>query len=297
MKTLIILLTVISAALTGLRAQGAEPTSAPTDSVTLGGSVYMKKIDEADKACNDGKWFDAERAILDALKAEPTNPSNILLLSNLGMIRYYMGLDSLAIETLNEAHEIAPASVTILANRARIHMATGNEREAYNDYSRIIRLDSLETSARLHHCLLSLRRHDFRTAQRDFGFMERNSPSAIETQIAGAAVLSGTGQYQEAIPYYSRVIKERKERGILRRPRLLLSHDRRASGSVRRHQFGARSESRRRRALSLPRGLEQDAFPPGDAEADARKAVELGVDKARAMQYLSGEATVTHHNR
>lgn len=297
MKALIILLTVVSAILTGLRAQGAEPTSAPTDSVTLGGSVYMKKIDEADKACNDGKWFDAERAILDALKAEPTNPSNILLLSNLGMIRYYMGLDSLAIETLNEAHEIAPASVTILANRARIHMATGKEREAYNDYSRIIRLDSLETSARLHHCLLSLRRHDFRTAQRDFGFMERNSPSAIETQIAGAAVLSGTGQYQEAIPYYSRVIKERKEPeyyGGRAYCYLMTDALQEASDDIN----SALALNPDDGELYLYRAaLNKMRFRPGDAEADARKAVELGVDKARAMQYLSGEATVTHHNR
>lgn len=213
------------------------------------------------------------------------------------MIRYYMGLDSLAIETLNEAHEIAPASVTILANRARIHMATGNEREAYNDYSRIIRLDSLETSARLHHCLLSLRRHDFRTAQRDFGFMERNSPSAIETQIAGAAVLSGTGQYQEAIPYYSRVIKERKEPeyyGGRAYCYLMTDALQEASDDIN----SALALNPDDGELYLYRAaLNKMRFRPGDAEADARKAVELGVDKARAMQYLSGEATVTHHNR
>lgn len=294
MKTPAILLTALLFIISPLGAGAADRQAAPTDSVSIGGSVYMKKIDEADKACSDGKWFDAERAILDALHAEPANPSNILLMSNLGMIRYYMGLDSLALATLDEAHEIAPASVTILSNRARIRLATGMEREAYEDYDRIVRLDSLEMTARLHHCLLALRRHDFRTAQSDFGFMERNKPEGLETQIAGASVLSGTGQYQAAIPYYSRIIKERKEPeyyGGRAYCYLMTDALQEASDDIN----SALALNPDDGELYLYRAaLNKMRFRPADAETDARKAVSLGVDKARAMQYLSGEATGTH---
>lgn len=294
MKTPAILLTALLFIISPLGAGATDHQAAPTDSVSIGGSVYMKKIDEADKACSDGKWFDAERAILDALHTEPANPSNILLMSNLGMIRYYMGLDSLALATLDEAHEIAPASVTILSNRARIRLATGMEGEAYDDYDRIVRLDSLEMTARLHHCLLALRRHDFRTAQSDFGFMERNKPEGLETQIAGASVLSGTGQYQAAIPYYSRIIKERKEPeyyGGRAYCYLMTDALQEASDDIN----SALALNPDDGELYLYRAaLNKMRFRPADAETDARKAVSLGVDKARAMQYLSGEATGTH---
>ena len=104
-------------------------------------SLYFKKIDEADKACAEGLWHEAENALVEALRAEPANPSNVLLISNLGIIRFNMGQDSLAIATLNDAHSMAPASVTILSNRAKVLAANGYDEEAYLDYSRIIELD------------------------------------------------------------------------------------------------------------------------------------------------------------
>ena len=174
-------------------------------------SLYFKKIDEADKACAEGLWHEAENALVEALRAEPANPSNVLLISNLGIIRFNMGQDSLAIATLNDAHSMAPASVTILSNRAKVLAANGYDEEAYLDYSRIIELDSLEISARLPRCLYALRRHDFRTAKSDMEFMEQNFPGKIETEIAGAAVRSGTGDFAGAIPYYSRILLERKD--------------------------------------------------------------------------------------
>lgn len=282
-------LIIVTAIFFPILGHGAERGATPTDSI--GGSLYMQKVDEADKACSDGKWIEAEKALLEALRSEPANPGNILLMSNLGIVRYYMGQDSLAIATLNDAHEMAPSSVTILANRARVLSANGLEREAYKDYDRIIALDSLEMSARLHHCLLALRRHDFRTAKNDFEFLERHYAGEIETQIAGASVLSGTGQYQAAIPYYTRILEKRKEPeyyGGRAYCYLLTNALQEASDDIN----SALALNPEDGELYLYRAaLNKMRYRPADAEADARKAVSLGVDKARAMQYLSGEAT------
>ena len=76
-----------------------------------------------------------------------------------------MGLDSLAIETLNDAHEMAPASVTILSNRSRILLANGHEEEAYLDLDLILQLDSMEITSRFNHCLLALDCDDMTSAQ------------------------------------------------------------------------------------------------------------------------------------
>ena len=90
----------------------------------------MKALAEADKAMSENRWADAEGLILEALRLEPANPSNALLVSNLGMVRFYQGKDAEALETLDEAHDMAPASVTILTDRARVKTGLGKVNEA-----------------------------------------------------------------------------------------------------------------------------------------------------------------------
>lgn len=260
-------------------------------------SLYFKKIDEADKACAEGLWHEAENALVEALRAEPANPSNVLLISNLGIIRFNMGQDSLAIATLNDAHSMAPASVTILSNRAKVLAANGYDDEAYLDYSRIIELDSLEISARLPRCLYALRRHDFRTAKSDMEFMEQNFPGKIETEIAGAAVRSGTGDFAGAIPYYSRILLERKDPEYYSGRAycyLLTGSLQEASDDIN----SALAITPADGELYLYRAaLNKMRYRPADAEADARKAVELGVDKTRATQFLSNQISDTMPKR
>ncbi len=260
-------------------------------------SLYFKKIDEADKACAEGLWHEAENALVEALRAEPANPANVLLISNLGIIRFNMGQDSLAIATLNDAHSMAPASVTILSNRAKVLAANGYDEEAYLDYSRIIELDSLEISARLPRCLYALRRHDFRTAKSDMEFMEQNFPGKIETEIAGAAVRSGTGDFAGAIPYYSRILLERKDPEYYSGRAycyLLTGSLQEASDDIN----SALAITPADGELYLYRAaLNKMRYRPADAEADARKAVELGVDKTRATQFLSNQISDTMPKR
>ncbi len=249
-------------------------------------SPYMKKVEDADKACGEGKWREAERAILAALKMEPANPSNVLLMSNLGMIRFNMGQDSLAIATLTDAHIMAPASVTILSNRAKVLSANGYEDEAYKDYCLILELDSMVTTPRLHRCLIALRKHDFKTAKADFEFMEKNFPKDIETNIAGASVLSGTGDFNGAIPYYTRVLTERKESeyyGGRAYCHLLSGNLQDASDDIN----SALELNPDDGELYLYRAaLNKMRFRPDDARADAQKAVGLGIAPQRAQQFL-----------
>ena len=81
---------------------------------------YLNLVDEADKACSEERWTDAENLIREAISTEPENPGNILLLSNLGMAQYSLGKDSAAIESFSRALDIAPSGVTIIANRAKV---------------------------------------------------------------------------------------------------------------------------------------------------------------------------------
>lgn len=272
---------IFAAILSPASINAANPTPAEEE------SLYMRKVEEADKACAEGKWIDAERALMEAMHSEPANPTNILLLSNLGIIRYNMGQDSMAIATLNEANRIAPSSVTILSNRAKVLAANGREKDAYNDYDRILTLDSMEIAARLPHCLFALRRHDFRTAKADFEFMQRNFPGKIETEIAGASVMSGTGDFEGAIPYYTRILKERKEYEYYRGRAycyLITGAIQEASDDI---NTAISLEPSDGELFLYRAALNKMRYRPDDAEADARRAVELGVERERVAQFLT----------
>ncbi|MDE6801630.1 MAG: hypothetical protein K2J06_02585, partial [Muribaculaceae bacterium] len=71
-------------------------------------SKYIRLVDSADKAIAAGNYKEAITLLGEALRAEPDNSGNVMLLSNIGMLHYYTGSDSLAIHTLSLAHDIAP---------------------------------------------------------------------------------------------------------------------------------------------------------------------------------------------
>lgn len=249
-------------------------------------TLYISKVEEADKACAVEDWQKAEQALNDAISIDPENPGNIMLLSNLGLVRFNLGLDSLAIEALNYAHRKAPASVTILSNRARVFLSIGEEYSAYKDYSNILDLDSMDVSARFNHCLLSLRRHDFRAARTDFDFMREHFPDLEETNVACASYLSGTGDYKGAIGYYTKVLETRPEAEYFGgRAYCYLLSDRLQEASDDINM--AISLSPDDGELYLYRAaLNKMRYRPDDADSDARKAVGLGVDPNAASEFL-----------
>jgi len=64
---------------------------------------YYLICGQADAAIKDGKFDEAAARLIDAMSVRPDSPQNILLLSNLGMVYSYMGRDSMALATLDEA--------------------------------------------------------------------------------------------------------------------------------------------------------------------------------------------------
>lgn len=244
-------------------------------------SAYLDKVSEADKAAADGRWADAEALTIEALRMEPGNPGNILLMSNLGLLRFYMGKDSLALDVLTDAHRMAPASVTILKNRARVYEANGRFQEARADYDEILRLDSLERDARFHRGILALNFSDMKTATADFEFMKRHWPEDVNTNLGNAMLETASGRYEEAIVYYNRVLQEDKnpvyygERAFCR---IQLGQLQDASDDI----AAAIELDPEYGELYLYRAvLNRMRYRPEDAEADLRRAAELGVDISR----------------
>lgn len=254
----------------------------PADSIQ-----YFNFIGEADKAIAKSEWTTAEQRLLDAMRLNPDNPTNILLMSNLGMIRFYAGKTEEAINTLNDAHNIAPASVTILQNRAHIYTEIGNNNQALEDYSLIIALDSTLIEPSFYHAILSLSSGDVAEATKDVARLKSIDSHNRLTYIADANLALHTARYSDAVSPLSRLIEVEPtaeyyaKRGLCR---LLLSQLQDASDDIANglQLDPAYAELYLYRAL-----LNKFRFRPDDAKADAKRAIELGADAQRVNTLIN----------
>lgn len=255
-------------------------------SLIIAETPYLDLVEKADKACEESRWGEAAQILQQAIESEPDNPGNILLLNNLGMVRFNLGLDSLAVATFDKALDMAPSSVTILANRAKVFTAMGHEQEAFDDYARIMQLDSTYVTARYHHGLLALRHRMFDVAKEDFDYLTEHFPASDEALIGQAALHSSLGEYKEAIPLYSeilRTIKEPEYYGARGYCYLMTGDLQDAANDIALAMELAPDDGE----LYLYRAaLNKMHYRPDDARKDAQKAVALGVDPARAKEFL-----------
>lgn len=195
MKRLIIILAVLGAILT-VRADKAEDT------------IYMRMVSDALDAASKGEFEQAERYFTDALNLQPSNPMNSMVFSNLGMVRYYMGKDSLALATLSHAHNLSPASVTILLNRAKVLTSMSRIDEAVADYDLVTELDSTVTKPYFFRGMVSLNKGDLPDAMKQFDILNRLDPEGYESKVAMAQLYLVTQQWDKALPYFTALLRE-----------------------------------------------------------------------------------------
>ena len=99
---------------------------------------YVQMADSADCYIAREMWVDAKRCTVDALRRDPSNFNNALLLSNLGIINTHLGDVEEAVSNFTLGLSIAPASTTLRANRARAYLSLGQYGEAYDDLAAIL---------------------------------------------------------------------------------------------------------------------------------------------------------------
>lgn len=153
-----------------------------------------------DKAIADENWNMADSLIVETLNQHSDEATRAMLLSNLGMIRYYAGKDSLAVTTLTQAHHEAPASVAILSNRAKVLTSMGHVAAAVADYNQIEQLDSTYSDTYLYRGLIYLYNGYFEDAFSDLKKREKMSPKSEDTIIALASYYTITEDYESAVP-------------------------------------------------------------------------------------------------
>ena len=185
--------------------------SIPVDTTT----VYYAFVDSAQHCINNNNWAKAEHFFLEAIKSEPSNPNNTLLLSNMATIQRRQGRLEEAIKNYTLAINITPNAVTLLHNRAAVYILVDSIALAQADYERIIMLDESDVESRYTHGMLALEMGDNKTAEKNFEDILRINPNSGLAKQGQGFLNKHAGNYAKAIECFGEVIKVKPSSTLL----------------------------------------------------------------------------------
>ncbi len=247
---------------------------------------YIKMMGTADSAIAKGDWVVAEKCLRSAMRIEPANPANLLLLSNLGMVQFYQGQDSLALNTLTDACNIAPRTVPVLANRATVYEATGRYEDALADCNIILEIDSANVRARAMRINYNLRNGKIDEAEADLDTLLRYSPDNHLGNILAGNIYASTGRYAEAISPISKVIEHNPQAeyyAVRALCRIMTGNLNDASMDI---AEGLNINPLEGELYLYRAMLNKMRYRNDDAKNDAKRAVQLGVSQQRTLPFM-----------
>ena len=185
------------------------------DFLFVSAQTYNEWIDKSFECIESEDWAGAEKALIGALRVQPANPQNALLLSNLGTIQRKMGKNDEALKSYTNALMITPRSVTLLMNRAALFSEMEKFDDALKDYNQVLMLDDKEEDALYLRGLIRLEKNDTTACRKDFEQLLKINPKSSDARIGLAALMKLRGYYTEAIDLYTQVIRVNPEQASL----------------------------------------------------------------------------------
>lgn len=251
-------------------------------------SRYIELADSADFYIAHENWDKAERAIIEALRLEPANFTNSLLLANLGLVQSRKGEYAKALQSLSLGLNIAPSSTVLLNNRAHVYLLSDSLPEAAADLDRSLSIDSIQEWTLTTRAFLYLQEEKFDNATSLFEKVIKTFPENLSVWNGLAAIAGSIGDSQKAMDHYKLVLDKNPEDEEARQAYifLLIKSD---------NYSEARSEIRKGLELNennpmfyLLRGyLHRLNFRLEEAEADKKLAIAKGLDKEFVENYFS----------
>lgn len=237
---------------------------------------YLELVDSASSAIVGDRLDKAEEFITRALELEPSNHTNVILLSNLGVVQYRNGKPEKAVESLDNALRMWPNAIVLLNNRAEINSALGRDSLALADYTHILEIDSLNAPALFAHGMLHLALGDIDTATEDFGKLKTVEPDSRNSCMAQVALLCAKGRYSDAVPFCQKLVAydDRNAEYHMQLALCLLHADNLTESS----QAIARAISldpENPECYEVRAALHRMSYRTSEAEADLRKAAAL----------------------
>lgn len=243
------------------------------------GHEYLKYISESDSLCKLSDYQSAEDKLIKAISVEPENPMNVLLMSNIGILRHYLGNDSAALKILDEASLLAPKSVTVRNNKAKVLASLGKLPEAEREYAEIANLDSNIVEPVYMQAIINLKINRLQKADSLSGNIYKRFPENLQAQEARAYYLVAAKRFQEAIPLLNKVVKAEpvsfnySQRAYCN---LMLGNLNEASADI---SSALATDSMNPELYAYRAILNKMRFRPDDSKKDIEKAIQFGASK------------------
>lgn len=163
---------------------------------------YIELADSADFYIARENWEKAEATIIQALRLEPANFTNSLLLANLGLVQTNKGEYKKALESLSLGLNLAPSSTVLLNNRAHAYLLLDSLGKAMKDLDKSLSIDSIQEWALQTRAFLYLQQNDLKNAVDLFNKIKNNFPDNSSVYSGLAAIDEQNGNFEEAKKNY-----------------------------------------------------------------------------------------------
>jgi len=161
--------------------------------------TYKEWLDRSYLAADGKDWVSAVDCLRNALRAEPANPQNAWLLSNMGTMQRNMDNKDAARQSYTNGLLFAPNSVTLLLNRAALLLEMDSLTAALSDYNSVILLEEKNVEALVSRGEICLALNDT-VIKLDSHNLRALSGSALQKKIVG--------QYVESEKIYNLLISQ-----------------------------------------------------------------------------------------
>lgn len=176
---------------------------------------YKDYVNDALDYTDKRDYAAAEQSYKAALRTEPANPGNVMLLMNLGTTQRYLKKYEEALVSYNLVVEKYPTLSYILKSRALLFCDMNRYEDALKDYSTVILHNSEDTEALYERGLIHLSMKNIDEADADFKKMLALDKNDYKGNLGVAMVLKRRGEWEEAEQIYSDLIYENKRKGEL----------------------------------------------------------------------------------
>lgn len=175
----------------------------------LQAQTYMELGQKALAAIEADSLALAEQYIRQAVKLEPANVQNSMLLSNLGTIQRMQRRYEQALESYTLALNITPMSQPILMNRAILYLELGEEDKARVDYSLVLDVDPDREEALLMRAYIYMNQRNYKQAHADYAHLLKLHPRHFNGRLGLATLYQREHKPTEALRELNRMLDDK----------------------------------------------------------------------------------------
>lgn len=185
----------------------------------LSAQTYEEYVTQSFDYIEQDSLAQAEAALRNALRLEPGNPGNGLLLANMGTLQRRQGKLEEAEQSYTIGLGFMPENLTLLTSRASLYAEMSEYAKAIDDYTSIIYQEAENEEAYYQRALCRLMNNDTLGARLDLEQIDTFNPNSAKSRLGMAYVYKAQRMWREASELYDALIERNPKNASLLRER------------------------------------------------------------------------------